>query len=114
MQSYANPYQHASQNPFGIQPPFQGVPPVPQGWNVSRDTWNKGFWQFNPAYNHAHSRAQAAPWQPAPAWAQAANVNPYKRQPKPPSAEYLATALVDNPLGLTNMIPRRVIIIHYF
>jgi hypothetical protein len=31
--------------------------------------------------------------------------NPYKRQPKPPSAEYLALKLSDNPLGLTNMVP---------
>ena len=31
--------------------------------------------------------------------------NPYKRVPRPPSAEYLASRLSDNPLGLSNMIP---------
>ncbi|KAJ7770620.1 hypothetical protein B0H16DRAFT_1715277 [Mycena metata] len=38
--------------------------------------------------------------------AAAASYNPYKRVPRPPSAEYLATKLSDNPLGLTNMVPR--------
>ncbi|KAJ6538341.1 kinase-like domain-containing protein [Mycena vulgaris] len=39
------------------------------------------------------------------------NVSPDSRlrNPAPPSAEYLATKLSDNPLGLTNMIPREVL-----
>jgi hypothetical protein len=42
--------------------------------------------------------------------AAAAAYNPYKRVPRPPSAEYLATKLSDNPLGLSNMVPRCVIV----
>ena len=91
--------------PFGGKPP-----PIPQGWNPNTiPNWSKGFWQPNPYYNPANV-AVTAQWMPAHAWGQnqqaPANFNPYKRVVKPPSAEYLATELLDNPLGLENMIPR--------
>lgn len=88
--------------PFGGKPP-----PMPAGWNPnSLPNWNKGFWQPNPFYNPNVPASQS--WMPAQAWQQqpGANFNPYKRVVKPPSAEYMAAPLSDNPLGLSNMIPR--------
>jgi hypothetical protein len=117
--------------PPGWNPPSHGPPPIPPGMNVNPQLWGRGAWQFNPAYNNAGRPPHQAtvPWvagfgwygwqgtshanvqatgQSAAAAAAAASHNPYKRIPRPPSAEYLATKLVDNPLGLTNMIPRCV------
>ena len=50
---------------------------------------------------------QATLWAPHPSWGipanAASNVNPYKRKPNPGDAEYWATKLTANPLGLENM-----------
>ncbi|KIM42106.1 hypothetical protein M413DRAFT_444575 [Hebeloma cylindrosporum] len=46
-----------------------------------------------------------APWLP-----EAITSEVKKRVIRPPSKEYLATKLVDNPLGLTNMIPREELV----
>lgn len=99
-------------DPRAWKPPYAGAaPPVPQGWNIDPRRWQNGQWQFNGAAASQYS-AGNAPWMPAQAWAQAqaaaASHNPYKRVPKPPSAEYMASKLSDNPLGLTNMVPRCV------
>jgi hypothetical protein len=108
------------QNPA---PPFTGAPPIPAGVNIPPTHWNAGTWIPNPHYNPQAARSSAPAWLPAQAWGfvphphqfrpqqqqqqqqQQQHYNPYKRQPRAPSAEYLATKLSDNPLGLTNMIP---------
>ncbi|KAK0204038.1 hypothetical protein DFS33DRAFT_854487 [Desarmillaria ectypa] len=111
---YANQYPratHAAQIPNGWQPPYQGAPPIPQGWNVKQTDWNQGQWQFNPAFNHHHQQ-QYIPWIPGQSWAgaqqqqQQQQHNPYQRPIKPPSAEYLAQPVKENALDLTGMIPR--------
>ncbi|KIK70123.1 hypothetical protein GYMLUDRAFT_34588 [Collybiopsis luxurians FD-317 M1] len=95
--------------------PYPGAPPIPQGYNVNPTQWNAGVWQRNPHFNWNQSAAQApqASWVPGQAWSQSQqqqqqqqSYNPYKRVVNPPSAQYLAQKLSDNPLGLTNMIPR--------
>ncbi|KAF7318221.1 hypothetical protein HMN09_00330500 [Mycena chlorophos] len=104
------------------QVPFNGPPPQPSHIRANPQDWQNGSWSINPAFNASQWTVNsAAAWMPAQAWAQrhaaewhlqqqqqqmAANYNPFKRVPRPPSAEYLATKLSDNPLGLTNMIPR--------
>ncbi|KAF8156707.1 hypothetical protein B0H34DRAFT_859416 [Crassisporium funariophilum] len=115
-----------------VQPPYQGAPPIPPGVSVNPQQWQAGFWQYNPAYNQnrpqqpQQPQQQHVPWIPSRHWgppaqqqqqqpqrqaqqqqqqSQEQSHNPYKRVPRPPSAEYLATKLVDNPLGLSNMIP---------
>ncbi|KAL0958349.1 hypothetical protein HGRIS_000494 [Hohenbuehelia grisea] len=112
------PTRASTSYPPGWQPPYQGPPPLPSGVNVAPQAWNSGYWQFNPAYNHRPAPAAPvqAPWaasqhwnahaQQAQAQAQAqaqqgASFNPYKRVPRPPSAEYMASKLSDNPLGLS-------------
>ncbi|KAK0480877.1 hypothetical protein IW261DRAFT_1563587 [Armillaria novae-zelandiae] len=126
---YANQYpraSHAAQIPTGWQPPYQGAPPIPQGWNVKQNDWNQGQWQFNPAFNHHHHHhhhhqqqpsQQYIPWIPSQSWAgaqqqqqqQQQQHNPYQRPIKPPSAEYLAQPVKANALDLTGMIPRLVL-----
>ncbi|KAF9041186.1 hypothetical protein BJ165DRAFT_270002 [Panaeolus papilionaceus] len=120
--------QQQQQQPW-VAPPFAGPPPIPQGYAVNPQQWQAGFWQYNPAYNpnraqpvaaapqqqQQQQQQQHALWLPSNAWASRASQqpqaqqqqshNPYKRQVKPPSPEYLATKLSDNPLGLSNMIP---------
>ncbi|EKM75796.1 hypothetical protein AGABI1DRAFT_131874 [Agaricus bisporus var. burnettii JB137-S8] len=106
------------QHPHNVPPPFQGAPPPPNGVNVPY--WNQGTWMPNPHYNPHAGRPAATQWLPGNGWGipqatgayypayqqqQQQSFNPYKRQPKPPSAEYLALKLSDNPLGLTNMVP---------
>ncbi|KAF8621223.1 hypothetical protein AX15_007939 [Amanita polypyramis BW_CC] len=98
--------------PQGWQPPYQGAPPMPSGINVNPQLWQAGRWQLNPAYFAQHQGRPSQPnqhtWAAAQTWQQPRpqeSKNPYKRTPKPPSAEYLATRLSDNPLGLTDMIP---------
>ncbi|KAK0232419.1 hypothetical protein EDD85DRAFT_775196 [Armillaria nabsnona] len=115
---YANQYpraNHAAQIPTGWQPPYQGAPPIPQGWNVKQNDWNQGQWQFNPSFNHHHQQPsqQYIPWIPSQSWAgaqqqqqQQQQHNPYQRPIKPPSAEYLAQPVKENALDLTGMVPR--------
>ncbi|PBK70946.1 hypothetical protein ARMSODRAFT_96918 [Armillaria solidipes] len=116
---YANHYpraSHAAQIPTGWQPPYQGAPPIPQGWNVKQNDWNQGQWQFNPSFNHHHQQPsqQYIPWIPSQSWPAAQQQqqqqqqqhNPYQRPIKPPSAEYLAQPVKENALDLTGMVPR--------
>ncbi|KAK0211496.1 hypothetical protein IW262DRAFT_1280790 [Armillaria fumosa] len=115
---YANQYpraSHAAQIPAGWQPPYQGAPPIPQGWNVKQNDWSQGQWQFNPSFNHHHQQPsqQYIPWIPSQSWAGTQQQqqpqpqrNPYQRPIKPPSAEYLAQPVKANALDLTGMIPR--------
>ncbi|KAF5390055.1 hypothetical protein D9757_003790 [Collybiopsis confluens] len=100
--------------------PYPGAPPIPQGYNVNPTLWSSGVWQRNPHFNWNQGSAQPpqASWVPGAAWNQSQSqpqpqpqqqqqsYNPYKRVINPPSASYLAQKLSDNPLGLTNMIPR--------
>ncbi|TFK67582.1 hypothetical protein BDN72DRAFT_888856 [Pluteus cervinus] len=118
-QFYAQP--SAASVPPGWHPPYSGAPPIPPGFNVKPQQWQSGHWSFNPAYNAQPTQSQV-PWAAGSAWRrtqphisvphppppqqqQQQTFNPYKRVPKPPSAEYLATELSDNPLGLSDMIP---------
>lgn len=120
----ATQYSHGygMRPPQGWVPPYQGAaPPIPPGVNVNPQQWQTGVWAFNPAFNAQRPPAQHVPWIPGQAWRpqmrqhpqgqqqQQANFNPYKKVIKPPSAEYLAEPLRDNPLGLTNMIPAYVV-----
>ncbi|KAL1686662.1 hypothetical protein GGG16DRAFT_128514 [Schizophyllum commune] len=109
---YSNPYAPR------IAPPFPGAPPIPQNIRVDPQQWSRGRWQYNPAYNPAAQPAQApaVPWMAGNQWNQGrppqaqqqqqASYNPYKRQPRAPTAEYLSYKLSDNPLGLTDMTSR--------
>ncbi|KAF5346380.1 hypothetical protein D9756_011400 [Leucocoprinus leucothites] len=116
MASYVGPRWQTATN---AAPPFSGAPPIPAGANIPAHQWNAGNWIPNPNFNPQAARPSGPVWMPAPAWGpnmfpqyrppqqqqQQQHFNPYKRQPRQPSAEYLATKLSDNPLGLTNMIP---------
>ncbi|KAJ2936517.1 hypothetical protein H1R20_g578, partial [Candolleomyces eurysporus] len=64
------------------------------------------FIQWVPAQQWQLARAQQAA-QMAQQQQQAQNYNPYRKKVKPPSAEYLASSLSDNPLGLENMDPTK-------
>ncbi|KAJ7484653.1 hypothetical protein FB451DRAFT_1233061 [Mycena latifolia] len=125
---YAMPSRSSSypQAPPGFpQLPFNGPPPKPPHIRVNPQDWQNGSWAMNPAFNSSQwslsSSQSSQSWVPSQAWHQqraqewqvqqqqmaaAAAYNPYKRVPRPPSAEYLATKLSDNPLGLSNMVPR--------
>jgi hypothetical protein len=81
--------------------------------------WAAGQWQFNPSFNaqRFNPGAQSVPqWAPGYGWGGARPTvgapqhNPYKRVPKEPDPSYWATQLSDNPLGLTNMVPRCVLL----
>jgi hypothetical protein len=118
--SYGPPIANARPPPPGWQPPFSGAPPpVPPG--VNPQAWGAGTWHFNSAYQWPTGGSippSNAIWAPGFGWQNGMQpgmqaggqgpgpYNPYRRVPRPPSAEYLATELVDNPLGLSNMIPR--------
>ncbi|KAF8189979.1 hypothetical protein K438DRAFT_2018907 [Mycena galopus ATCC 62051] len=125
--AYAAQFQYGyPQAPPGFpQLPFNGPPPKPQHIRVNPQDWQNGSWMINPAFNSSKwsvaSAQSTQSWIPSQAWHQqraqewqvqqqqmaaAAAFNPFKRAPRPPSAEYLATKLVDNPLGLSNMVPR--------
>jgi hypothetical protein len=94
--------------------PFAGAPPVPPG--VNPYIWSAGAWQLNPAYRNHRITSYGGnynnpTWVAGYGWYDAAQPPPagynlYKRVPRQASAEYWAVALSDNPLGLTNMIPR--------
>jgi hypothetical protein len=114
------PGQQQKSKPSSTQPPFPGAPPLPTGMSVNPQQWQAGYWQYNPAWNSNQSSKQHhVPWIPSHHWMpqynrqsnssitqqqqQQAQHNPYKRVPRPPSAEYLATELVANPLGLSGL-----------
>jgi len=86
-------------------PPFSGAPPLPAGVKIPVQHWNGGHWIPNPHFNPLAPPWPGPAWMPSHAWHLPPPVNPYKRQPRQPSAEYLAHKLSDNPLGLSNMIP---------
>ncbi|KAF9475717.1 hypothetical protein BDN70DRAFT_883334 [Pholiota conissans] len=111
-----------------MPPPYAGAPPLPPGANIPQAQWQAGFWAPNPAYKGhpgggvgpGGQQQGHVPWIPSQQWMvhrqhpppgqqhqqqQQSTYNPYKRHPRPPSAEYLAMKLVDNPLGLQNMTP---------
>ncbi|KAK0460841.1 kinase-like domain-containing protein [Armillaria novae-zelandiae] len=119
---YTNQYPRVShadaQIPAGWQPPYQGAPPIPQGWSVNPNDWNQGQWQFNPDFNHHHHHQAQQPsqqyilWIPSQSWIgplenrQQEQRHPHQRPKKPPSAGYLAQPVKANALDLSNMIPR--------
>lgn len=110
MQAWAGrtvPSGWQGQWPPTAPPGFNGPPPPPQG--VDPGAWYGGQWQVNPMFP-AGASAPAQPWAPHPSWGVAAapaqNHNPYKRVPNRGDAAYWATKLLDNPLGLENMIPK--------
>ena len=85
---------------------------------VNQQQWNKGQWQFNSEFSNQRPVPQQGQirWQPGQAWPQMsqhfqapqqqqAAFNPYKKPVKEPSAEYMASKLSDNPLGLHGLIP---------
>ncbi|KAG6916622.1 hypothetical protein DXG01_006118 [Tephrocybe rancida] len=100
--------------PPGWAPPYQGgAPPMPQNYAVNQQQWQSGSWQFNPAYNVHRYPAPQMQWMAAPAWGPPVqprpqnyptNFNPYKKQIKPPSAEYLAMKVAPNGLDLHGMV----------
>ncbi len=113
------PGQQQKSKPSSTQPPFPGAPPLPAGMSVNPQQWQAGYWQYNPAWKSNQSSKQHVPWIPSHHWMpqynnrqpnssitqqqQQVQHNPYKRVPRAPSAEYLATELVENPLGLTGL-----------
>ncbi|KAG6875012.1 hypothetical protein C0992_005554 [Termitomyces sp. T32_za158] len=81
---------------------------------INQQQWQRGSWQFNPAYNWQSYPVPQVQWIAASAWNYPAhhihqpvpaNFNPYKKVIKPPSAEYLAMKVSDNGLDLHNMKP---------
>ncbi|KAF7336031.1 hypothetical protein MSAN_02316800 [Mycena sanguinolenta] len=116
--------QHPQAPPGFPQLPFNGPPPEPQHFRVNPQDWQNGSWVANPAFNSSKwslVSSQSQPtWIPSQAWHHqrqqewevqqqqmaAAAAFKTKRAPPPLSAEYLATKLVDNPLGLSHMVPR--------
>lgn len=87
---------------------YPGPPPPPPG--VDSRTWLGGQWQVNPMFRGTTAMVQPqTAWAPHPSWgvpaaAAAPAFNPYKRIPNKGDAEYYKTQLLDNPLGLENMI----------
>jgi hypothetical protein len=115
-QSLQMAYAHRTVPP-GWAPPFQGPPPKPAHMNVNQQQWNAGHWKFNSAFAN-HPPQHKLPWQPGQAWPQMSHhfqapphqqqqpsYNPYKKPIREPSAEYMASKLSDNPLGLHNLVP---------
>ena len=91
----------------GSWPPAAPMPnPPPQPAGVDPRAWMGGQWQWNPMFR-GNPAVQATLWAPHPSWGVAQNAvpafNPYKRKPNPGDAEYWATKLTDNPLGLVDM-----------
>lgn len=114
MSAYAPPTRASV--PPGWVPPYQGPPPIPANMNVNQQQWNAGHWQFNSAFSNQRPAPQyQMPWQPGQAWPQMSQhfqatqrqqpQNPYKKTVREPSAEYLASSLSDNPLGLHGLVP---------
>ena len=113
---YLGNQQKSSSSWIKPPPPYAGAPPpVPAGMSVNPQQWQAGYWHYNPSWNQTQN-AKHVPWIPSHQWMpqnnqqssssasqQQASHNPYKRVPRPPSAEYLATRLSDNPLGLSGL-----------
>ncbi|KIM42224.1 hypothetical protein M413DRAFT_129535 [Hebeloma cylindrosporum] len=118
--------------PFNGPPPIPtGITVNPQQWQAGFWKPNPAWNGARPAAQQPHQQQQQQPqpqhtlWIPSQYWThqqqkqqqpaaarpqqpqqqQTASFNPYKRVIQPPSAEYLATKLSDNPLGLTGMKP---------
>ncbi|KAJ6610995.1 hypothetical protein B0H10DRAFT_2224460 [Mycena sp. CBHHK59/15] len=88
---------------FPQQPPFNGPPPQPPHIRANPKEWQNGTWTMNPAFNPSQwASAGSQPWGPGSAWLQQQQAqwqvqqqqmqqgqafNPYKRVPRPPSAE---------------------------
>ncbi|KII91128.1 hypothetical protein PLICRDRAFT_51315 [Plicaturopsis crispa FD-325 SS-3] len=112
--------------PPGVPLPqnYPAPPPAPNNWNHPH--WNAGSWQYNSRYpapahgtqppgissagNQAMNTRSLNPhlaWAPGNGWGMPAQYyNPHKMRNPNPDPTYYATALVDNPLGLTGMTPR--------
>ncbi|TFL00730.1 hypothetical protein BDV98DRAFT_93665 [Pterulicium gracile] len=96
-------------------------PPAPTSSTSSASAPSSKPATFNPANVRGGPQPNASVWAPGGAWGgaqaqqqyaaqqqqQQADFNPYKRQTKAPSAEYLAMPEVVNALGLHDMKPRR-------
>jgi len=109
MSAYAPPPTRTSIPP-GWVPPYQGPPPIPANLNVNQKQWNAGYWQFNSAFSNQHPIPQRnqIPWQMSQHFQrqhQQSAFNPYKKTVKEPSAEYMASKLSNNPLGLHGLVP---------
>lgn len=103
--------------PAGWAPiPYQGAaPPIPAGYVINQQQWAMGQWQPNPHYNPVRFPAPAVPWMASQSWQQQQpNFNPYKKVIKPPSAEYMAMPLSNNPLGLHDLVEACVLYIRRF
>ena len=114
---YLGGQQQSSSSRLKPPLPYAGAPPpVPAGMSVNPQQWQAGYWHYNPSWNQNQNSKQHVPWIPSHHWMpqhnqqssssasqQQASHNPYKRVPRPPSAEYLATQLSDNPLGLSGL-----------
>lgn len=83
------------------------APPAPPGVDSRR--WGSGKWYMNPIFQFhpgVNPGANTQGWLAHPSWGpQAADFNPFKRKPNPGNAEYWATKLTDNGLGLSDMTP---------
>ncbi|KAJ7142511.1 kinase-like domain-containing protein [Mycena epipterygia] len=102
--------------------PFNGPPPKPPHIRVNPQDWQNGSWSMNPAFYQSQwsssfsGNVTGQTWVPSETWDEERRrlglpnrqMKP-RRYVRPPSADYLATKLSDNPLGLSNMIPREVL-----
>ncbi|KAJ2915129.1 hypothetical protein MD484_g5285, partial [Candolleomyces efflorescens] len=90
--------------------PTRSYGALPYLFAAHRAHWYPGaqpaFIQWIPAQQWQVARAQQAAMAHQQQQ-QAQNYNPYRKKVKPPSAEYLASSLSDNPLGLQDMDPTK-------
>lgn len=110
--SFANAGRSSNYPPNLPEPP-----PMPPGYSYGQRAWQSGSWSFG---GNVGGMNAGAPWggPAAAAWATqgAGNAGQYatmgqwprKPPPNPGSAEYWATELKPNPLGLHNMHIRYV------
>jgi hypothetical protein len=115
------PYSQPTWGP----PPFQGAPPpMPAGYSgMNAQQWNSGQWMPNPQYDPRQYPQPQNAWQPGFGWqapnmprwpggpaapqqqrAFPPNYNPYKRQVKPPSEEYMSQPITNNGLQLDSLV----------
>ncbi|KDR68462.1 hypothetical protein GALMADRAFT_231427 [Galerina marginata CBS 339.88] len=127
------PPSWAQPPPFAGAPPIPpGVSVNPQQWQAGVWQINPAYKHNRNPQQQQQQQQQHVPWIPSHHWmpsaaqahqpqaqqppssgqssqsSQQASYNPFKRQPRAPSAEYLATKLSDNPLGLSNLTPATV------